>query len=149
MRFYSDNFSTLNFAGSGYTDGTILYVGAATGAIYASATATTPISGRNISSGISPVIDSNHEYSATSGSKWAVGAYSGTAVAAANIGTGGVLTVPRTGGAVHDGRLLPDREPRGASAFPSRTTSRTSPTTPPTPSGAARRRATARRLATP
>ena len=98
IRFYSDNYSTLQFAGTGYTDGTILYVGAATGAIYASATATTPISGRNISGGVTPVIDSNHEYSATSGSKWAVGAYSGTAVAAANIGAGGKLTVPKTGG---------------------------------------------------
>ena len=98
IRFYSDNYSTLNFGGSAYTDGTILYVGAATGAIYASATATSPISGRNISGGVTPVIDSNHEYSATSGSKWAVGAYSGTAVAAANVGAGGVLTVPKTGG---------------------------------------------------
>lgn len=48
--------------------------------------------------GIRPVIDSNHEYSVASGSKWTLGSYSGTAVAAANVGAGGVLTVPKTSG---------------------------------------------------
>ena len=97
LSFYSDANSTLQFGGSALADGTVLYVGAATGAIYASASATTP-TGQNISAGIRPVIDSNHEYSVASGSKWTLGSYSGTAVAAANVGTGGVLTVPKTSG---------------------------------------------------
>lgn len=97
LSFYSDAYSTLQFGGNALADGTVLYVGAATGNIYASASATTP-TGQNISAGIRPVIDSNHEYSVASGSKWTLGSYSGTAVAAANVGAGGVLTVPKTSG---------------------------------------------------
>ena len=97
LSFYSDAYSTLQFGGSALADGTVLYAGAATGDIYASASATTP-TGQNISAGIRPVIDSNHEYSVASGSKWTLGSYSGTAVAAANVGAGGVLTVPKTSG---------------------------------------------------
>ncbi len=96
--FQGDNTSGIQYGdGSSYTNGSVIYVGAATGAIYASASATTPTN-KNISVGAKPLINAGYEFNATNGSKWTIGSATGTAVASSQYGAGGLLTVPKTGG---------------------------------------------------
>ena len=77
--------------GSAYTAGTVIYVGAATGAIYANAGDSTPTA-KNVSTGFKPLItDSSYEFSATHGSKWTRGSATGTQVSTAE-----TLALPKT-----------------------------------------------------
>ena len=77
--------------GSAYTAGTVIYVGAATGAIYANAGDSTPTA-KNVSTGFKPLItDSSYEFNATHGSKWTKGSATGTQVSTAE-----TLALPKT-----------------------------------------------------
>lgn len=65
-----------------------LYVGAATGNLYDSTTATTP-NGKNISSGIYPnFVNTNYEYNTAHGAKWTSGSATGTTVTSGVSSTG-------------------------------------------------------------
>lgn len=117
IRFFQDANTTLAFGDNGaYTSGTILYVGAATGAIYDSASATTP-SARNISAGIKPVFtNAGYEFVKANGAKWTIGSATGTAVATGNYAdTTGLLTVPKVGGLYTTADYYITTSPKGIS----------------------------------
>ena len=85
----SPSIANVKYGSTGTPSNSItLYVGAATGNLYDSATATTP-NGKNISSGIYPnFVNTNYEYNATHGAKWTSGSATGTTVTSGVSSTG-------------------------------------------------------------
>ncbi|WP_251197352.1 InlB B-repeat-containing protein [Anaerotardibacter muris] len=97
IRFFKDAYAEPIWNdNTAYANGTVLYVGAATGDIYADAAGSSK-TGKNISANMKPnFTNTNYEFNKSHGSKWTIGSAAGTAVADANVSAAGVLTVPKT-----------------------------------------------------
>lgn len=96
--FHGDSNSSVVYGdGSALPSGGSVFVGAATGAIYASATATTPTANTIQGKKVMPKCNANYEFNASHGSKWSKGSATGTALTDV-VNASGQLTVPTEGG---------------------------------------------------